>query len=181
MSTVDGSGAAKLLVTSRVLRARRDTPELFSGYAPLEVTAHPQTLFISRPDAFGRALVMSPALWWSGDEMFAYGFKNVRPLVSDDELFLAGTSEVPLASARMIRSWLPAIHCALRITTIAPDPFQRDRVYAAVAFGGADLKTLYITSAWQGFDAAQRAADPHAGALFSVRTDVAGLPVARFG
>ncbi|RBY75384.1 malto-oligosyltrehalose synthase [Blastococcus sp. TF02-09] len=35
---VDGSGAAKLLVTSRVLRARRDTPELFSGYAPVQVT-----------------------------------------------------------------------------------------------------------------------------------------------
>ncbi|WP_309229774.1 hypothetical protein [Blastococcus sp. TML/M2B] len=35
--TVDGSGAAKLLVTSRVLRARRDSPELFAGYAPVEV------------------------------------------------------------------------------------------------------------------------------------------------
>ncbi len=35
---VDGSGAAKLLVTSRVLRARRDSPELFGGYAPIEVT-----------------------------------------------------------------------------------------------------------------------------------------------
>lgn len=35
---VDGTGAAKLLVTSRVLRARRDTPELFSGYAPVAVT-----------------------------------------------------------------------------------------------------------------------------------------------
>ena len=35
---VDDSGAAKLLVTSRVLRARRDSPELFSGYTPVEVT-----------------------------------------------------------------------------------------------------------------------------------------------
>lgn len=52
---------------------------------------------------------------------------------------------------------------------------------SSVAFGGADLKTLYITSAWQGFDAAQRAADPLAGALFSVQLDVAGVPVARFG
>ncbi|SDE64512.1 maltooligosyl trehalose synthase [Blastococcus fimeti] len=34
---VDGSGAAKLLVTSRVLRARRDRPELFGGYTPVEV------------------------------------------------------------------------------------------------------------------------------------------------
>ena len=32
---VDESGAAKLLVTSRALRARRDRPELFERYAPL--------------------------------------------------------------------------------------------------------------------------------------------------
>ncbi|ASO21370.1 (1-_4)-alpha-D-glucan 1-alpha-D-glucosylmutase [Actinoalloteichus hoggarensis] len=32
---VDRSGAAKLLVTSRVLRLRRDEPELFTGYRPL--------------------------------------------------------------------------------------------------------------------------------------------------
>ena len=35
---VDETGAAKLLVTSRVLRTRRDSPELFSGYTPVEVT-----------------------------------------------------------------------------------------------------------------------------------------------
>lgn len=34
---LDESGAAKLLVTSRALRARRDRPELFSRYAPLTV------------------------------------------------------------------------------------------------------------------------------------------------
>jgi (1->4)-alpha-D-glucan 1-alpha-D-glucosylmutase len=35
---VDESGAAKLLVVSRVLRARRDHPEWFAGYEPVEVT-----------------------------------------------------------------------------------------------------------------------------------------------
>ncbi|SOD98948.1 malto-oligosyltrehalose synthase [Blastococcus haudaquaticus] len=35
---VDATGAAKLLVTSRVLRARRDHPEWFAGYEPVEVT-----------------------------------------------------------------------------------------------------------------------------------------------
>lgn len=34
---VDASGAAKLLVTSRAARARRDRPELFTRYAPLPV------------------------------------------------------------------------------------------------------------------------------------------------
>jgi len=36
--TVDESGAAKLLVVSRTLRARRDDPEWFAGYEPVEVT-----------------------------------------------------------------------------------------------------------------------------------------------
>lgn len=35
---VDASGAAKLLVTSRALRLRRDRPELFTGYTPLVAT-----------------------------------------------------------------------------------------------------------------------------------------------
>jgi (1->4)-alpha-D-glucan 1-alpha-D-glucosylmutase len=35
---VDETGAAKLLVVSRTLRARRDHPEWFAGYAPVEVT-----------------------------------------------------------------------------------------------------------------------------------------------
>ena len=34
---VDDGGAAKLLVTSRALRLRRDRPELFTMYRPLEV------------------------------------------------------------------------------------------------------------------------------------------------
>jgi (1->4)-alpha-D-glucan 1-alpha-D-glucosylmutase len=35
---VDDTGAAKLLVVSRTLRARRDRPELFGGWEPVEVT-----------------------------------------------------------------------------------------------------------------------------------------------
>ncbi|MFI5839137.1 malto-oligosyltrehalose synthase [Catenuloplanes sp. NPDC051500] len=34
---IDSSGAAKLLVTSRTLRARRDRSDLFTGYTPLEI------------------------------------------------------------------------------------------------------------------------------------------------
>lgn len=42
------------------------------------------------------------------------------------------------------------------------------------AFGGADLKTLFITTAGKGLtpEAAQR--DPHAGSVFSIRLDIAG-------
>lgn len=43
-------------------------------------------------------------------------------------------------------------------------------------FGGADRKTLFVTSAREGLDAAQLAADPEAGNLFVFQAEVAGLP-----
>jgi xylono-1,5-lactonase len=42
-------------------------------------------------------------------------------------------------------------------------------------FGGDDLRTLYITTAWKGLSATQREAQPLAGGLFRVRVDVPGI------
>jgi xylono-1,5-lactonase len=49
-----------------------------------------------------------------------------------------------------------------------------------VAFGGADLRTLYITTASMGLDATQRAQQPLAGGLFRARVAVPGLAAHRF-
>ena len=49
------------------------------------------------------------------------------------------------------------------------------------AFGGPDRKTLFVTSAREGLDAAGLARDPEAGNLFVYQVDVAGLPVVPFG
>ncbi len=43
------------------------------------------------------------------------------------------------------------------------------------AFGGQDLDELYVTTAWYGFTDEQREAQPRAGDLFRVKTDVRGL------
>ena len=48
------------------------------------------------------------------------------------------------------------------------------------AFGGADMRTLFITSARSGLDDATLKAEPQAGALFSVEIDSPGLPAAAF-
>ena len=48
------------------------------------------------------------------------------------------------------------------------------------AFGGADLRTLYITSARAGLSAAQLEVEPLAGALFAVRLEVQGREAATF-
>jgi sugar lactone lactonase YvrE len=45
------------------------------------------------------------------------------------------------------------------------------------AFGGDDLRTLYITSAWKDLTPEQRSQQPLAGGLFAVRVDTPGLPV----
>jgi len=49
-----------------------------------------------------------------------------------------------------------------------------------VAFGGADLRTLFISTAATELSAQQREAQPLAGALFAVETDALGLPAHRF-
>ncbi|HUO91455.1 MAG TPA: SMP-30/gluconolactonase/LRE family protein [Rhizomicrobium sp.] len=45
-----------------------------------------------------------------------------------------------------------------------------------IAFAGADLRTVYATTARKGLDAAARAAQPLAGALFRFEVDVPGQP-----
>ncbi|MNV92735.1 L-arabinolactonase [compost metagenome] len=49
------------------------------------------------------------------------------------------------------------------------------------AFGGPDLRTLFITSARVGLTPKQIAAEPLAGALFAVDTDSLGVPAHLFG
>ena len=44
------------------------------------------------------------------------------------------------------------------------------------AFGGPDLKTLYITSASKTLSAEALAKEPHAGSVFSIELDIAGMP-----
>ncbi|GCL48436.1 SMP-30/Gluconolaconase/LRE domain protein [Microcystis aeruginosa NIES-3787] len=44
-------------------------------------------------------------------------------------------------------------------------------------FGGEDLRTLYLTSARKGRSAPELQALPQSGCVFSMRTDVPGLPV----
>ena len=49
-----------------------------------------------------------------------------------------------------------------------------------IAFGGADLRTAFATTARTGLDAAALAKQPAAGDLFAFRVDVPGLPVRTF-
>ena len=49
------------------------------------------------------------------------------------------------------------------------------------AFGGADLRTVYVTTARQMREADELSRLPQSGGIFSMRTDVPGLPEPKFG
>jgi sugar lactone lactonase YvrE len=55
------------------------------------------------------------------------------------------------------------------------------RQVTSAAFGGADLSTLYITTARQGYTDADRREQPHAGDIFACTPGVPGRPPYLFG
>lgn len=64
-----------------------------------------------------------------------------------------------------------------RIDRIVEVPASR---VTMCAFGGADYRTLFITTANEGMSAAEKEAEPLAGGLFAIHLDVAGLPESLF-
>lgn len=73
-----------------------------------------------------------------------------------------------------------------KITRYDPDGKVESEVRLPVAqvsscaFGGPALTELYITTAWSGLRAEARRAQPMAGDLFRLQTDVRGLPEPKF-
>ncbi|MEL6724858.1 MAG: SMP-30/gluconolactonase/LRE family protein [Pseudomonadota bacterium] len=74
-----------------------------------------------------------------------------------------------------------------RVVRYAPDGII-DRVVSlpvsrptSCAFGGPDLRTLYVTTARQGLSDAALDRQPMAGSLFAIDVDTPGLPVPEFG
>lgn len=59
------------------------------------------------------------------------------------------------------------------LTLAAPQP-------SCPAFGGPELSTLYVTSAWLGMTGGDRASAPLSGAMFRSALEVRGLPESRF-
>lgn len=68
---------------------------------------------------------------------------------------------------------------AVRRYSPAGELLSRIRIPCAnvtkIAFGGADYRSAFVTTAWRGLSASQRAEQPLAGDLFRFETDVPGL------
>ncbi len=63
------------------------------------------------------------------------------------------------------------------IDRVVETPVERP---TSLTIGGPELKTLYITSAWDGLDDEARAQQPLAGHVFALDLDIPGLPEPRF-
>ncbi|HEY2751948.1 SMP-30/gluconolactonase/LRE family protein [Phenylobacterium sp.] len=98
-----------------------------------------------------------------------------------------GTSAAPDGSAVDAQGYLwNAQWGGRRLVRYAPDG-KRDQVIpmlvdqpTSCAFGGEDMTTLFVTSAWDGLTAQARAGQPLAGSLFAVETGVKGLALPLF-
>ncbi len=80
-----------------------------------------------------------------------------------------------------------AFFAGARVVRYRPDG-RIDRTIAlpvtnptCLAFGGRDLKTLYVTTAWKFLSPGQRAAEPLAGSLLAIEGAGQGLQEHRFG
>ena len=116
--------------------------------------------------------------------MFVY---NTGDLSQVREFARPGGGATPDGSAIDAQGYLWNAHWGgWRIVRYAPDGGV-DRVVetpvaqpTSCAFGGDDLSTLYVTSAWDGLTADEREKQPLAGSLFAFEPGVGGMPVPLF-
>ncbi len=79
-----------------------------------------------------------------------------------------------------------AIFGGARVQRYSPDGMLRQEFSVpasqttSCAFGGPGLRTLYVTTATEGWSAEQRRADPNAGLVYRLDTDATGRPAAPY-
>lgn len=121
--------------------------------------------------------------------VFAFDYDGVTGTPSRPRLFArwSGETERPDGAAVDAEGcyWI-AFHRGARVLRIAPtgetllDLMVPAMCPTMCAFGGPDLKTLFVTSARTDRDAAELVRFPHSGGLFALDVDVAGLPCVPF-
>ena len=121
--------------------------------------------------------------------IWAFPFDTATGAIGERRVFVTtDASEVPDGGTVDAEGYLwSARFGGSRVVRHAPDG-SVDRVIevparqvTSCAFGGADLSTLFITSATHNMTDEQKAAHPLAGALLAVDVGVRGLPEPRYG
>lgn len=153
------------------------------------------------PRSFERNLGCPNAICWSPDDSMLYladscdGWlyrcefdseravaRHRRPFALLDNLGIPDGAAVDrdgfIWNARWDGACIARIDPDGKLAQIVPLPVSRP---TACCFGGADGRTLYVTSARFGLTPKQLALQPHAGGVFAFRVDVPGTPVHCFG
>jgi L-arabinonolactonase len=176
----------------------------FAGSLPYDESTPRGTLWRLDPDHSAHRVlsgIMCPnSLCWSPDggtmyftdtptrEIMAYEFDLEEGVPSNPRLFVrADSGGFPDGSVVDSEGFLwNGEWGGARVVRYAPDgsidrivevPAQR---VTCCAFGGPDLKTLYITSAWDRMSEAELREWPLSGNLFAYDAGVAGLPEPRY-
>ena len=166
-----------------------------SGIAPLERLAKRQRTVVEA------GLTISNGLDWSPDEqwfyladsiprvIWRYRYDAARGRISDRERFCDGTeapgvpdglavdAEGCLWSARWAGSQL--VRLSPKGEVLARVAFPVSRV-SSCAFGGPDLRTLFVTTAKEDLSADERRVEVLSGSIFQLKTDVPGRKAYRF-
>lgn len=149
--------------------------------------------------ASGAAAVIANGLAWSpdGGTMYwsdshaktvrRYAFDGRQGAISDARDFAHVDAGVPDGAAVDVEGcyWV-ANYDGGRVLRFKPDGTLERALHLPVseptmcAFGGADMRDLYITSARSGLSADEAQQQPLAGGLFRCRAPVAGIEVERF-
>jgi sugar lactone lactonase YvrE len=146
-------------------------------------------------------LAISNGIGWSPDRrtmyltdsprfvIYAYDFDVQSGSISNKRVFMQGSEAEgqPDGLAMDSKGYVWSAHwggyCVKRydpsgkIERIVELPVSQ---VTCCAFGGPDLTDLYITSAWSGLSAQQRAKEPLAGDIFLIRTDIRGQEDTKF-
>jgi sugar lactone lactonase YvrE len=156
-----------------------------------------------KTDVLERDLVISNGLGWSPDlrrfyltdsprrAIYRYDYDAATGSLSNRTLWIdtTGQDEVPdgLAVDSEGCVW-SARWGGARLLRYSPDGVEIGEVsvpgvsqVSSCCFGGSDMKTLFITSALEGFSPARRDREALAGSVFAFDAGVRGLPFHRFG
>jgi sugar lactone lactonase YvrE len=146
-------------------------------------------------------LTISNGLGWSPDgrtmylvdsgprEVHAFAFDGGDGSISHGRVIVTVPEEVGSPDGMTVDAagdlWV-AIYGGGRVHRYAPDGSLREALEVPAeqstccAFGGPDLRHLYVTTATENWTDEQRRADPAAGVVYRLETDAAGTPAAPF-
>ena len=126
-----------------------------------------------------------------GDLVYTHSFNPANGKLSNKKKFFSynrqKTGSVDGAAMDIDGGYWAALYGGSKLVRVMPDGIVEREIYLPVsqptmpAFGGIDMKTIFITTARQKLSAKELASQNFAGGLLSIKVDIPGHPVHRFG